>query len=57
MELACQFVIMLMNLIVAHFAFETHASSMPFLGQAPVFDDLREQLEIQQIVRDAGLPV
>lgn len=38
-------------------AFESHSSSMPFLGQTPVFEGIRAQPEVQRMMNDVGLPV
>ena len=38
-------------------AFESHSSSMPFLGQTLGFDSIRAHPEVQQLMKDAGLPV
>jgi len=37
-------------------AFEQHSSSMPFLGQTPMFDSIRSHPEVQVLLRKIGLP-
>jgi len=36
-------------------AFDTHSSSMPFLGVTPVFDGIRQSSEFQALQKKAGL--
>jgi TolB-like protein/DNA-binding winged helix-turn-helix (wHTH) protein/tetratricopeptide (TPR) repeat protein len=38
-------------------AFDEHSSSMPFLGQTPVFETVRTHSTVRQIMKDTGLPV
>jgi len=38
-------------------AFESRSSSMPFLGQTPVFESIRTHPEVQRMMKDVGLPV
>jgi tetratricopeptide (TPR) repeat protein len=38
-------------------AYETHSSSMPFLGQTPMFNSIRHHPEVRQLMKKTGLAV